>query len=86
MEGQGEMIWPTGDKYIGDWEGDTRHGFGLYLYQSGNRYKGQYVAGKKVRIICCPVSMMIVLGWLRSVLVDQGTQCWRQVYRLLQLR
>ena len=28
---------------------DTRHGFGLYLYHSGNRYKGHYVAGKKVR-------------------------------------
>ena len=48
MQGQGEMTWPSGDKYIGDWEGDTRHGFGLYLYHSGNRYKGQYVNGQKV--------------------------------------
>ena len=49
MQGQGEMTWPSGDKYIGDWEEDARHGFGLYLYGSGNRYKGQYVSGKKVR-------------------------------------
>ena len=60
MEGQGEMIWPTGDKYIGDWEGDTRHGFGLYLYQSGNRQ--QYVAGKKVRVNYCPVRVTPVTG------------------------
>ena len=52
MEGQGEMTWPGGDKYIGDWEDDTRHGFGLYLYHSGNRYKGQYVGGQKVRRNC----------------------------------
>ena len=42
------MTWPSGDKYIGDWEDDRRNGHGLYLYTSGNRYKGQYVLGKKV--------------------------------------
>ena len=42
------MRWPSGDTYVGDWEADTRHGFGLYLYSSGNRYKGQYVNNKKV--------------------------------------
>ena len=26
----------------------TRSGHGLYLYTSGNRYKGQYVSGRKV--------------------------------------
>ena len=69
MEGQGEMIWPGGDKYIGDWEGDTRHGFGLYLYQSGNRYKGQYVAGKKVRINFGPVTPIT-----RSVITAQSAR------------
>ena len=44
----GEMTWPSGDKYIGDWEDDRRNGHGLYLYTSGNRYKGQYVLRKKV--------------------------------------
>ena len=48
MEGVGEMTWPSGDKYIGDWEADTRTGHGLYLYSSGNRYKGQYANNKKV--------------------------------------
>ena len=47
-QGKGEMRWPSGDTYVGDWEADTRHGFGLYLYSSGNRYKGQYVNNKKV--------------------------------------
>ena len=50
MEGVGEMTWPSGDKYIGDWEADTRTGHGLYLYSSGNRYKGQYLNNKKVVI------------------------------------
>ena len=46
----GEMTWPSGDKYIGDWEEDKRNGHGLYLFTSGNRYKGQYVMGRKVRM------------------------------------
>ena len=45
----GEMTWTSGDKYIGDWEDNVRSGHGLYLYASGNRYKGQYVRGRKVR-------------------------------------
>ena len=49
LQGKGEMRWPSGDTYVGDWEADTRHGFGLYLYSSGNRYKGQYVNNKKVK-------------------------------------
>ena len=28
-----------------------RSGHGLYLYSSGNRYKGQYVAGRKVNLV-----------------------------------
>ena len=47
MHGVGEMTWPSGDKYIGDWEQDNRQGFGLYLFASGNRYKGSYVRNKK---------------------------------------
>ena len=77
----GEMTWPSGDQYIGDWENNQRleygkqsiyleisrnaaqhfvatfdwkkicrSGHGLYLYSSGNRYKGQYVAGRKVNL------------------------------------
>ena len=30
---------------------NDRSGHGLYLYSSGNRYKGQYLAGKKVNIM-----------------------------------
>ena len=44
----GEMTWTSGEKYIGEWENDRRNGDGLYLYSSGNRYKGHYVLGKKV--------------------------------------
>ena len=34
----------------------------------------------------CTRMMVLMLGRLRSVLVDQGTECWRQVYRVLRLR
>ena len=34
-----------------DWLKIYRSGHGLYLYSSGNRYKGQYVAGRKVNLV-----------------------------------
>ena len=47
-QGKGEMTFPNGDIYTGDWVGGRRTGVGLYLYQrSGNRYKGDYVDGAK---------------------------------------
>ena len=36
--------------------------------------------------LLCTRMMVLMLGRLRSVLVDQGTECWRQVYRVLRLR
>ena len=38
MHGTGEMTFPNGDKYTGDWNQGKRSGHGLYLYSNGNRY------------------------------------------------
>ena len=38
MHGTGEMTFPNGDKYTGDWNQGKRSGHGLYLYSNGNGY------------------------------------------------
>ena len=37
MHGTGEMSFPNGDKYTGDWNDGKRSGHGLYLHSNGNR-------------------------------------------------
>lgn len=39
--------WPNGDKYIGEWKGNKKHGKGTYFYANGNKYIGGYKDGKK---------------------------------------
>jgi len=39
--------WPNGDKYIGEWKGDVKHGKGTYSYANGNKYVGEYKNGIK---------------------------------------
>ena len=104
------MTWPSGDQYVGDWVNNqrlkndvevehhhpnkTRSGHGLYLYSSGNRYKGQYLAGKKVNsmVVCHLFKAAIIikndviltsdlLGGFWSVLVDDWSPCRRKVCR-----
>ena len=71
-----------------------RSGHGLYLYSSGNRYKGQYLAGKKVNsmVVCHLFKAAIItkngviltsdlLGGFWSVLVDDWSPCRRKVCR-----
>ena len=38
------MIWPNGDKYIGEWKEGRMHGTGVYVAASGNRYEVQLFA------------------------------------------
>ena len=106
---KGEMTWPSGDQYIGDWVNNQRlilprilfyfyrSGHGLYLYSSGNRYKGQYLAGKKVNsmVVCHLFKAAIItkngvilsfltsdpLGGFWSVLVDDWDTCRGEVCR-----
>ena len=31
-----------GDKYIGEWKNNKKHGYGTYTYKSGDKYVGNY--------------------------------------------
>ena len=39
-EGKGIIYYPNGDKYFGDWQNDKFHGEGVYVFASGEIYKG----------------------------------------------
>ena len=43
----GTIIYPEGDKYIGEWQNDKRNGRGTYTYAGGNKYLGEWQNGKK---------------------------------------
>eukprot|EP01126_Amoeba_proteus_P005669 TRINITY_DN11930_c0_g2_i2.p1 TRINITY_DN11930_c0_g2~~TRINITY_DN11930_c0_g2_i2.p1 ORF type:complete len:429 (+),score=88.35 TRINITY_DN11930_c0_g2_i2:80-1366(+) len=56
-QGYGEMIWQqTGERYIGDWKNDLRHGYGISVLKSGERHHGTWKKGKKsghgVTLLC----------------------------------
>jgi len=44
--GKGTMVWPNGDKYVGEWENDLFEGQGTFSQQSGEVYEGYWKAGK----------------------------------------
>ena len=41
------MIWPDGDKYVGEFRDDKPHGQGTYTYVSGHKYVGKFKDGQK---------------------------------------
>ena len=43
----GAYEWDTGDKYVGEWKDDKRHGYGTNTYAEGEKYVGEYKDGKK---------------------------------------
>ena len=36
----GTFTYPNGDKYVGEWKNDKRHGHGTYTYTNGDKYVG----------------------------------------------
>ena len=42
----GTYIWDNGDKYVGEWKDDKRHGQGTYTYINGEKYVGEHKEGK----------------------------------------
>ena len=40
--GQGTMVFPNGDKYVGEWKDDKRDGQGVCTGADGTRYEGQW--------------------------------------------
>jgi len=46
--GYGEMVWPTGSSYKGQWNGWNRHGHGTLVYgNTGLKFVGEFRSGKK---------------------------------------
>ena len=44
--GRWEYIWPSGDKYAGQYKDDQLHGQGTYTYPNGNKYVGEWKDGQ----------------------------------------
>lgn len=38
--GKGIYFYANEDVYLGDWEYDVFHGFGVYIFSTGERYEG----------------------------------------------
>ncbi|MDA9948798.1 hypothetical protein N9C16_05290 [Paracoccaceae bacterium] len=45
--GRWEYIWPTGDKYVGEYKDGQQHGQGTYTYASGDKYVGEFKDGQQ---------------------------------------
>jgi hypothetical protein len=43
IKGKGPYIWPTGEKYEGDWVDGKMTGKRLYTWSSGQKYEGDFV-------------------------------------------
>ena len=46
-EGLGILIYPNGEKYIGEWKNGKRNGFGTQTYRFGGKYEGEWKDGDK---------------------------------------
>ena len=38
----GTHTWDNGDKYVGEWKDDKKHGKGKFTWASGNMYEGDW--------------------------------------------
>eukprot|EP00964_Phaeocystis_antarctica_P076509 scaffold47308_cov61-Phaeocystis_antarctica.AAC.6 len=47
QEGQGTMVFASGDMYEGQWLAGEKHGQGKDTYAVGNMYEGEWVEGKQ---------------------------------------
>ncbi len=45
--GRGTLIFPTGDRYTGDFARGVFHGQGRFAWKNGNRYEGAWRLGRK---------------------------------------
>jgi hypothetical protein len=45
--GRGSMVYPNGDKFIGQWKNNHKEGYGIYIEVRGNKYYGSWRQSKK---------------------------------------
>ncbi|MEY3475267.1 MAG: hypothetical protein RL087_1725, partial [Pseudomonadota bacterium] len=43
----GEVVNPSGNRYVGEWRDNKPHGQGTYIWASGGRYVGEYREGRR---------------------------------------
>ena len=43
----GNWEWDDGDRYVGEWKKDMKHGQGTYTFSNGNKYVGLFKDNKK---------------------------------------
>ena len=43
----GFYTYENGDRYIGEWKNDNKHGQGTYTWANGDKYVGEYRDGKR---------------------------------------
>ena len=48
----GTLTLASGDKYVGEWKDDKRHGQGTYTYSDGTKDSGYYMNDEFVPDIC----------------------------------
>lgn len=42
FDGQGTILYPNGEKYVGEWKNGKYHGKGSYIYPDGRQIIGQW--------------------------------------------
>ena len=45
LKGQGQILYPNGDKYIGEFDGGNVRGYGKYLFSDGDIHYGHFYDG-----------------------------------------
>ena len=51
--GCGAVVYPTGDRYEGNWRGGRPHGIGTYVWWDGDKYEGSWAGGYKDGLGLC---------------------------------
>ena len=46
-EGEGTLIWNSGERFVGEWKNDTREGYGVDYYTDGSVYEGYWLNDKR---------------------------------------
>ncbi len=78
-EGQGTMIWVSGEKYTGSWKQGRREGYGVDYYADGRRYEGNWSGGKKsgYGIFYWNDGERYEGEWVNGLKSGQGTYYWK---------
>jgi hypothetical protein len=46
-EGEGIMLFNSGERFVGHWRNDVQEDKGIYYYNNGDKYDGEWIDGKR---------------------------------------